>query len=175
MELINWVIPVAGIAAVLFAIYLARDVMSRDTGTPEMVAVGDTIREGADAFVKRQYTTIAVLAIVGAVIIGVVIGLVETPDVADVPSLAGLPIGVMTGIAFLVGAVCSGVGHHRHVHRRPLERPDRRGGPEQPERTRSRSRCVAAPYQGSWSSRSACSVSRASSSSTASPRQLPYG
>ncbi len=107
MELINWVIPVAGIAAVLFAIYLARDVMSRDTGTPEMVAVGDTIREGADAFVKRQYTTIAVLAVVGAVIIGVVIGLVETPDVADVPSLAGLPIGVMTGIAFLVGAACS--------------------------------------------------------------------
>ncbi|HEY8170750.1 MAG TPA: sodium/proton-translocating pyrophosphatase, partial [Candidatus Limnocylindria bacterium] len=107
MELINWVIPVAGIAAILFALYLARDVMSRDTGTPEMVAVGDTIREGADAFVKRQYTTIAVLAIVGAVIIGVVIGLVETPDVADVPSLAGLPIGVMTGIAFLVGAACS--------------------------------------------------------------------
>ena len=46
MELINWVIPVAGIAAVLFALYLARDVMSRDTGTPEMVAVGDTIRKG---------------------------------------------------------------------------------------------------------------------------------
>ena len=36
MELITWVIPVAGIAAVLFALYLARDVMSRDTGTAEM-------------------------------------------------------------------------------------------------------------------------------------------
>src|SRR6186997_60687 len=107
MELITWVIPVAGIAAVLFALYLARDVLSRDTGTPEMVAVGDTIREGADAFVKRQYTTIAALALVGALIIGVVITLVETPDVADVPSLAGGPIGVMTAIAFLVGAICS--------------------------------------------------------------------
>jgi K(+)-stimulated pyrophosphate-energized sodium pump len=100
-------IPIAGIAAVLFALYLARDVLSRDTGTPEMVAVGDTIREGADAFVKRQYTTIAALALVGALIIGVVITLVETPDVADVPSLAGGPIGVMTAIAFLVGAICS--------------------------------------------------------------------
>jgi K(+)-stimulated pyrophosphate-energized sodium pump len=107
MELINWVIPVAGIAAVLFALYLARDVMSRDTGTAEMVAVGDTIREGADAFVRRQYTTIGILALVGAVIIGVVIGVVETRDVADVPGLAGLPIGIMTGIAFLVGAACS--------------------------------------------------------------------
>ena len=107
MELITWVIPVAGISAVLFALYLARDVMSRDTGTPEMVAVGDTIREGADAFVRRQYTTIALLALVGAVLISIVIGVVETPDVADVPDLAGLPIGIMTAIAFFVGALCS--------------------------------------------------------------------
>jgi K(+)-stimulated pyrophosphate-energized sodium pump len=107
MELITWVVPVAGLAAVAFALYLARDVMSRDTGTPEMVAVGDTIREGADAFVRRQYTTIAILAVVGAVIIGAVITLVETPDVADVPELAGLPIGIMTAVAFLVGAACS--------------------------------------------------------------------
>ncbi len=102
-----WIIPIAGIAAILFAAYLARDVMSRDTGTQAMVDVADTIREGADAFVKRQYTTIAVLAVVASVIIGVVIALVETPAVADVPSLAGLPIGVLTAIAFLVGAGCS--------------------------------------------------------------------
>ena len=107
MELLTWVVPAAGIAAVLFALYLARDVMSRDTGTPEMVAVGDMIREGADAFVKRQYTTIALLAVVGAVIITVVIALVETREVADVPDLAGAPIGIMTGIAFLIGAACS--------------------------------------------------------------------
>jgi K(+)-stimulated pyrophosphate-energized sodium pump len=100
-------IPIAGIAAVLFALYLARDVLSRDTGTPEMQAVAGTIREGADAFVRRQYTTIAVLALVGALIIGVVIAVVETPDVADVPALAGGPIGVLTAIAFLVGAICS--------------------------------------------------------------------
>ena len=78
MELLIWVVPVAGIAAVLFALYLARDVMSRDTGTPEMVAVGDMIREGADAFVRRQYTTIGILALVGSVVIGLVIGIVET-------------------------------------------------------------------------------------------------
>ncbi len=102
-----WIIPISGIAAILFAAYLARDVMARDTGTSAMVDVADTIREGADAFVKRQYTTIAVLAVVASVIIGVVIALVETPEVADVPSLAGLPIGVLTGFAFLVGAGCS--------------------------------------------------------------------
>jgi K(+)-stimulated pyrophosphate-energized sodium pump len=97
----------AGIIAVLFALYLARDVLARDTGTAEMQAVAGTIYEGAVAFIRRQYTTIAVLAVVGSVIIGVVIAIVETADVADVPELAGAPIGVRTAIAFLVGATCS--------------------------------------------------------------------
>ena len=69
--------------------------------------VASTIFEGAVAFIRRQYTTIGLLALVGAVVIGVVIYLVETPDVADVPALAGAPIAIMTGVAFLVGAVCS--------------------------------------------------------------------
>jgi Na+/H+-translocating membrane pyrophosphatase len=54
-----WIIPIAGIAAILFAAYLARDVLARDTGTQAMVDVADTIREGAVAFIRRQYTTIA--------------------------------------------------------------------------------------------------------------------
>jgi K(+)-stimulated pyrophosphate-energized sodium pump len=100
-------IPIAGVAAVLFAIYLARDVLSRDKGPQAMQDVGDMIREGADAFIRRQYQTIAILAVVAAVIIGVVIAIVETAEVADVPELAGAPIGIRTGIAFLVGAACS--------------------------------------------------------------------
>ena len=97
----------AGLIAILFALYLARDVLRRDQGTQAMQDVAGTIYEGAVAFIRRQYTTIAVLAVVGAVVIGVVIGIVETADVADVPKLAGLPIGVMTGFAFIVGASCS--------------------------------------------------------------------
>src|SRR5215207_5923248 len=80
-----------------------------------MQDVAGTILEGAVAFIRRQYTTIAVIALIGSVVIGVVITLVETPDVADVPALtnpawgafAGLPIGLMTAFAFLVGAACS--------------------------------------------------------------------
>src|SRR6187397_2125055 len=107
MEQITWVIPIAGIAAILFAIYLARDVLSRDQGTEAMQDVAGTIFEGAVAFIRRQYTTIFILAVVGAVVIGVVIALVETPAVADVPSMAGVPIGLMTAFAFFVGALCS--------------------------------------------------------------------
>jgi K(+)-stimulated pyrophosphate-energized sodium pump len=106
-DALHWIIPIAGVAAVLFALYLARDVLARDTGTQAMVDVADTIREGADAFVKRQYSTIGLLALAAAVIIGIVITLVETEQVADVPKLAGAPIGGLTAIAFLVGAGCS--------------------------------------------------------------------
>ena len=96
----------AGVIAVLFAVYLARDVLSRDTGTKEMQDVADTIFEGAVAFIRRQYTTIGVLALVGAVVIGAVISLFETKNVADT-KIFGLDLGWRTGIAFLVGAACS--------------------------------------------------------------------
>jgi K(+)-stimulated pyrophosphate-energized sodium pump len=106
-DTLQLIILPAGLIAVLFAIYLARDVLARDTGTQAMQDVAGTIYEGAVAFIRRQYTTIAILAVVGAVVIGIVIAIVETPEVADVPSMAGVPIGIMTGIAFIVGAACS--------------------------------------------------------------------
>jgi K(+)-stimulated pyrophosphate-energized sodium pump len=105
-QTITWIIPIAGLVAVLFALYLARDVLSRDTGTDAMRDVAGTILEGAVAFIRRQYTTILVLAIGGAVVIGLVIGLVETAEVADT-DVFGLELGLMTGVAFLVGALCS--------------------------------------------------------------------
>jgi K(+)-stimulated pyrophosphate-energized sodium pump len=100
------IIPIAGVVAVLFAIYLARDVLSRDKGPQAMQDVADTIREGADAFIKRQYTTIGLLALVGAVIIGLVITIFEGEEVADT-AIFGLDLGWRTGVAFLVGAACS--------------------------------------------------------------------
>jgi K(+)-stimulated pyrophosphate-energized sodium pump len=100
-------IPVGGLAAVAFAIYLARDVLSRDTGTKAMMDVSSTINEGAVAFIKRQYSTIFALALVAAVVIGVVITLVETKDSADIPTIYGSELGIRTGLAFLVGALCS--------------------------------------------------------------------
>src|SRR5207249_7878205 len=76
MDLV-WIVPVAGIAAILFALWLARDVLSRDTGTPEMQEIAGMIFEGAMAFLRRQYTTIAALAIVVAIVIAVIVGLVS--------------------------------------------------------------------------------------------------
>ncbi|HEX9635037.1 MAG TPA: sodium-translocating pyrophosphatase [Candidatus Limnocylindria bacterium] len=108
MELqpITWVIPIAGLAAVAFALYLARDVLRRDTGTEAMQEIAGTIFEGAVAFIRRQYLTIALLAIGGALVIGVVITVVEGQSVADTP-IFGFDLGWRTAAAFLVGAACS--------------------------------------------------------------------
>ena len=108
MELqpILWVIPLAGIAAIAFALYLAWDVLRADTGTEAMQEIAGTIYEGAVAFIRRQYQTIALLALGGAVIIGVVIGVVEGREVADT-DIFGFDLGWRTALAFLVGAACS--------------------------------------------------------------------
>src|SRR3984893_16762502 len=93
------VVLLAGILAILFAAWLARDVLSQDRGTKAMQEVASLIFEGAMAFLNRQYRTIAVFAVVAAGIIGVLIG-----GLANDPGH-----GVRTAIAFLVGAFCSGL------------------------------------------------------------------
>ena len=105
-DTLQLIILPAGIIAVLFALYLARDVLSRDTGTKEMEDVAGTIFEGAVAFIRRQYTTIGVLALVGAVVIGAVITVFETKEVAET-DVFGINLGWRTALAFLVGAACS--------------------------------------------------------------------
>jgi K(+)-stimulated pyrophosphate-energized sodium pump len=96
----------AGLLAIAFALYLARDVLRRDTGTKEMEDVAATIFEGAVAFIRRQYRTIAILALFAAVILGAIIAAVETEDFAETEYF-GLDLGIRTGVAFLVGATCS--------------------------------------------------------------------
>ena len=82
-----------------------------------MLDVAGTIREGADAFVRRQYTTIAVLALVG---VGdhrrrhrVGRDARRSPTCRASP---GIPIGVLTGIRVPGrGGLLGALGLHRHV------------------------------------------------------------
>ncbi len=116
MELV-WLVPVAGIGAALFAFWLAWDVLRRDTGTPEMQEIAGMIFEGAIAFLRRQYGTIAMLAVVTAVIIGLIVGGVSEGVKAITFDGTNLGFGetvvghweeaLLTAIAFLVGAAAS--------------------------------------------------------------------
>ncbi|MBI2908868.1 MAG: sodium-translocating pyrophosphatase [Chloroflexi bacterium] len=104
MEIV-WIVPISGIVAVLFAAYLAKDVLSRDAGTPKMQEIANTILEGALAFIRRQYRTIAILSVFTAVGIGVLVGVLGAAEGGVSP----FEIGWRTAVAFLVGAFCSAV------------------------------------------------------------------
>ena len=71
MSGILWLVPLSGLIAVIAAAVLARDVIGRPKGTPEMQAVASAIYEGAMAFLNRQYRTIAMLSVVAAVLYAV--------------------------------------------------------------------------------------------------------
>ncbi|MDA8219966.1 MAG: sodium-translocating pyrophosphatase, partial [Dehalococcoidales bacterium] len=93
------IVPIVGVATVLFVAYLAWDVLRRDTGTPEMRSISGMIYEGAMAFLRRQYQTILLLALVVGVLIGLLIGWVDN----------SVELGIRTSIAFLVGAAASAI------------------------------------------------------------------
>ena len=92
-----FMIPVAFVIALVFALYFYRDVFSRDKGTPEMQEISDAIETGAMAYLRRQYKTIGIISIIVAVII----------------ALAGFAnsfadyLNYKVAIAFLIGAGCS--------------------------------------------------------------------
>src|SRR5918992_194332 len=100
-ELYSLPVLVCGVAAIIFAVWLARDVLSRDSGTPAMQDIAGRIFVGAAAFLRRQYSTIAILAVVVAVLIGLVVGFFEREHQTT--------RGVITALAFLFGALLSGI------------------------------------------------------------------
>ena len=109
-----WVVPGAGLLAVVFALLMARDVLRRDPGTPGMQAIGGTILEGAMAFLKRQYSTIGILALVVGGVVGAAVGvlggeLVVKDPVGSIIRISALGVAWRTALAFLAGAFCSAI------------------------------------------------------------------
>jgi len=93
-----WFVFAASFAALLYAAYLARWVFSFGRGDERMREVADAISEGALAFVKRQYATIAALTLIlGALIFVAYFLMGETVS------------GLKTAGAFVFGAFCSGL------------------------------------------------------------------
>jgi K(+)-stimulated pyrophosphate-energized sodium pump len=94
-----WIAIAVALVSLVLALLLARAVIASDSGTAEMQAISNAIREGAEAFLKRQYQTIALIALVLAVV--VFVGYHLSPRTA--------PYAMKTVVSFLVGAVCSGL------------------------------------------------------------------
>jgi K(+)-stimulated pyrophosphate-energized sodium pump len=101
-----WIALGVGVLALVAALMLARAVIASDTGTPEMRAISDAIREGAEAFLKRQYRTIGAIAFVLAIV--VFFGYRASPRTE--------PYALKTVVSFLVGAVCSALAGYTGMY-----------------------------------------------------------
>ncbi|BDG60843.1 sodium-translocating pyrophosphatase [Caldinitratiruptor microaerophilus] len=96
MEQLAWLAPAAGALALLMAFFLASRVAQQDPGEPRMQEISQAIRQGAMAFLSREYRTLAIFVVALAVIIAV-IGFL-TPSEVMKPE---------TAIAYVAGAVTS--------------------------------------------------------------------
>src|SRR5215469_15537027 len=92
-----WLAMGVGALALIAALMLTRAVVAADTGTADMQVISNAIREGAEAFLKRQYRTIGAIALALAVLVFIGYHLSERTA----------PYATKTVVSFLVGALCS--------------------------------------------------------------------
>ncbi len=91
-----WAVPACGAAALVFAWIRSAWISRQDAGTGEMAVIARHIREGAMAFLTREYRVLAVFVLVVA-------GLLAWANAGKPDSSA------LVGVSLLVGAVCSGL------------------------------------------------------------------
>ncbi|MFH1448188.1 MAG: sodium-translocating pyrophosphatase [Candidatus Micrarchaeota archaeon] len=65
--------PIGALAALLYGLYMGKTVLGFPEGTPKMISISHAIREGASAYLKRQFRTVFVVVIILAVLIGLAI------------------------------------------------------------------------------------------------------
>ncbi len=85
-----WLIVACGALSILYAIWAIRSVLAADAGNARMQEIAAAVREGAQAYLKRQYTTIAIVGVVIFVVVGYF-------------------LGWLVAVGFAIGAVLSGL------------------------------------------------------------------
>ena len=105
-ELALPLIMIFSVGSLFVAGYLMRWVLKRDTGTAAMQAISNAIKEGAEAFLRRQNTTIGILALLLAAVIFLLYGFVRAHHDFD-PVPTAMRLAFWTTLSFILGAVCS--------------------------------------------------------------------
>jgi K(+)-stimulated pyrophosphate-energized sodium pump len=84
-----WLIVLCGVLSILYAIWATTSVLKSDAGNPRMQEIAAAVREGAQAYLKRQYATIAVVGIL-------------------IFALLAYFLGILVAVGFAIGAILSG-------------------------------------------------------------------
>jgi K(+)-stimulated pyrophosphate-energized sodium pump len=98
----------ASAGALLFAVFLARWVLSRSRGTTDMQIISNAIQQGAEAFLARQYKTITLLAVVVAALIWLGYAFFRATNAND-PVASPTTLASYLAVSFLLGALSSGI------------------------------------------------------------------
>ena len=67
-------ILICGFIALAYGLYASRSVLSATAGNERMQEISAAIREGASAYLNRQYKTVAVVGIVIGIVLGALLG-----------------------------------------------------------------------------------------------------
>ena len=106
MDNIQIIALAASLLSLLFAVFLTRNVLSHDTGNDQVKFIGKAIQNGAMAFLSREYRVLAIFVLVVAVVIAALIDFDLLGRMPNGATDSGIP---QTAIAYLVGAVGSGL------------------------------------------------------------------
>jgi K(+)-stimulated pyrophosphate-energized sodium pump len=99
MELQLLLVIAAGFVAVIYGVLQTGALMRASPGTEKMQEIAAAIQEGASAYLRRQYTTIAIVGVVILIIVGILLGLE--------PALGFLIGAVLSGLAGYAGMLIS--------------------------------------------------------------------
>jgi K(+)-stimulated pyrophosphate-energized sodium pump len=101
------IVLVISVLSLAFAVWLTTNVLKNDTGTTEMQVISNAIKEGAEAFLRRQYKTITMLSVVFAAIIFVLYAFIRAHNPAD--PVQRLQMAGYVTVSFIFGALSSGI------------------------------------------------------------------
>ncbi|SYZ72400.1 K(+)-insensitive pyrophosphate-energized proton pump [Candidatus Zixiibacteriota bacterium] len=100
------IILVISVLGLLAAWMLARWVLRRGTGSEAMQSISNAIKEGAEAFLRRQNRTIIILAFLFAIVLFVGYGFIRSHREFD-PVGSSLELALWITLSFVLGALCS--------------------------------------------------------------------
>jgi len=114
MDLILYGVMGAGVVALLFSLWRTSWINKQEEGTDRMKAIGESIREGAMAFLKAEYKVLAVFVLVVAILLGV--GNMNRADTSGLIALSFVVGALASGLAGFLGMRVATKANNRTTH-----------------------------------------------------------